>query len=92
MVRNNVEQECYELLNNEEIVAVAKYKLSNGIITFTHTQTMPQYQSQGYASDLAREALDDVRTNKLRVVASCAFIASFINQHPEYQALLQSQR
>ena len=46
------------------------------------------YEGQGAGSQLAREALDDVRRRGLGVVALCPFIAGWIERHPDYADLV----
>ncbi len=67
--------------------AQVHYKLSEGVINFTHTEVPAAERGQGVASQLARGALDNVRARGLRVIATCPYMAAFIKRHPEYQDL-----
>jgi predicted GNAT family acetyltransferase len=65
-------------------VAVVQYRLSPGVITFTHTDVPKALAGRGVGSTLARGALDHVRSRGLNVIAQCEFIAGYLGKHPEY--------
>ena len=69
-------------------VAVANYRLTPGVITFTHTEVPPALAGRGIGSALARGALDSARAQGLKVVARCEFIGRYIAKHPEFGDLL----
>lgn len=78
----------YELRDGDTLAGFTRYHLRGGAIVFTHTQVSEEYEGQGAGSQLAREALDDARSRKLRVVAMCPFIAGWIERHPDYADLV----
>jgi len=82
-VRNNVPHQRFEL-DMDGHTAVANYRLSPGVITFTHTEVPPELSGRGVGSALARGALDMVRVQGLRVTAKCPFISAFLSKHPEF--------
>lgn len=88
MVRNNTELHRFEL-DADGHMAVAYYRLSPGVITFTHTEVPNELSGRGIGSALARGALDIVRAQGLKVVAQCPFISAFMGKHPEFNDLLQ---
>lgn len=59
------------------------------VIDFVHTQVPAGEQGQGVGSALAKAGLDYARQHDLQVVASCPFVAAYLQQHPEYADLLQ---
>ena len=69
-------------------VAMAFYRLSGGVITFTHTEVPQVLSGQGVGTRLARGALEQVKGRGLKVVPQCPFIAAFIQKHPEFSTLL----
>ena len=69
-------------------IAATYYRLAPGVITFTHTEVPEALAGQGIGSKLARGALDAARTQGLKVVATCPFIAAYIARHPDYADLL----
>jgi uncharacterized protein len=88
MVRNNTELHRFEL-DADGHMAVAYYRLSPGVISFTHTEVPNELSGRGIGSALARGALDIVRAQGLKVVAQCPFISAFMGKHPEFNDLLQ---
>ncbi len=66
----------------------ADYRLRASRVVFTHTEVDPAFEGQGVGSELARQALDDVRAKGLQVVPLCPFIKSWIERHPDYQELV----
>jgi uncharacterized protein len=64
------------------------YELSDGVITFTHTEVDDAYEGHGVGSALVRYALDQVRTaGTRRVRPSCPFVRAWLDHHPDYQDL-----
>ena len=88
IVRNNTELHRFEL-DADGHTAVAYYRLSPGVITFTHTEVPTELSGRGIGSALARGALEIVRAEGLKVEAQCPFIGAFIGKHPEFQNLLR---
>jgi predicted GNAT family acetyltransferase len=86
-IRNNEPASRYELWLDGVLASVADYRLVGDRVVFPHTETAPRYRGQGLAARLIEGALDDVRASRRTVVATCWFVAEFIDQHPEYQDL-----
>ena len=87
-IANEPERSRYELRVGDELVGVADYVLRDGVVVFPHTEILPVHRGQGLAAQLIRYALDDVRRSGRPVVASCWFVADFIDEHPEYRDLV----
>ena len=88
-VRNNPAESRYELTVDGHLAA-AYYKLSDGVITFVHTEVPKELGGRGIGSQLVKGALDDVRAkNNLKVVAQCPFVAGYIGKHADYSGLLK---
>jgi predicted GNAT family acetyltransferase len=86
-VRDNPAESRFELEVSGHL-AVAYYKLSPGIITFTHTEVPPALGGQGVGSRLVKGALDQVRARGLKVEAKCPFVSATIGKHKEYGDLI----
>ena len=63
-------------------------QVARDVIDLRSTLVPPHLRHRGLGSSLVRHALDWTRTNKMRVIPSCPFVARFIEQHPEYQDLV----
>lgn len=64
-------------------VAFANYRRAPGIIVITHTETPRKLRGRGIASALVKGALALIRTEGLKVVAGCGFVADYLDKHPE---------
>lgn len=78
----------FELRKGREVAAHAEYNLLTGMMMFTHTEVLPQFEGQGFGSKLARFALDEARKRGLNAVPVCPFIAGYIRKHAEYRDLV----
>jgi predicted GNAT family acetyltransferase len=80
----------YTLLVDGRPSSFAEYLPSGDGTTmvFHHTVTPTSDRGQGYAAELVRRALDDVRAAGRTVVATCWYVDQFIADHPEYQDLV----
>jgi hypothetical protein len=82
-VRDDREQERYEVWTDGRLAGFAQYRLHGERITFTHTEIDPEYEGGGLGGRLVRDALEDARVRKLAVVPVCPFVAAYIRRHPE---------
>ncbi len=86
-VAHRPEYNRFEIAVGEDI-ALAAYEQAGGQLILTHTEVPPAHQQQGMGSALAEAALAYARQNELQVVPQCAFMAAYIQAHPEHQALV----
>ena len=86
-IRQNTERNRFEM-DVEGGTAIAVYRPSPGVLTFTHTETPPQLRGRGIASEMMRKVLSDVRAQGLKVVPACPFVADYMDAHPEFADLL----
>lgn len=86
---HDVHQRRYTLTADGTTVAYADYRLvaDDAIAVFHHTVTLPDHRGNGFAGELVRRALDDVRTTGRKVEPTCWYVAGFIEDHPEYADL-----
>jgi uncharacterized protein len=87
-VVNNKAHHRYEL-TVEGHLAATYYSISDGVITFIHTEVPPELGGRGVGSTLVQGALDQVRANGMKVIADCPFVKAWIGKHPEYKDLLK---
>lgn len=86
-IRNNTALNRFEL-DADGSTAVSYYKLTPGVITFTHTEVPVALEGRGIGSRLARGALEAARAQGLKVVAKCPFIGAYIAKDPEFRDML----
>jgi uncharacterized protein len=88
-VADRAERHRYELSTGGHVAGHIDYRLRGAdVIDLVHTEVDPAYEGRGIASQLARFALDDARSHRRRVIASCEYIAAWVRKHPEYEDLL----
>lgn len=89
-VTRNDERGRFEAIIDGEVAGFAEFRLSEGRIEFTHTVVEDAFEGKGVGGTLVSQALDQVRTEGLAVVATCKFVRGYIERHPEYADLLAS--
>ncbi len=89
-VTRNDERSRFEATVDGTVAGYAEFKLDQGRVELTHTVVEDAYEGNGVASTLVSGALDHVRAEGLDVVATCEFVRSYIERHPEYADLLAS--
>ncbi|WP_017573884.1 GNAT family N-acetyltransferase [Nocardiopsis halotolerans] len=82
------DQRRYEIRVDGEVAGFAEYILTEGLVTFTHTEIDPAHEGRGLGGALVREALDDVRSRDLDVLPLCPFVKGWIQRHPDYTDLV----
>ena len=86
-IRDNPAQSRFELDAYGE-TAAAYYRLSPGVVTFSHTEVPQALSGRGIGSRLIKGALDEVRARGLKVVPKCPFVNAYIAKHPEFADLV----
>ena len=88
LVVHNPDQSRYEIHVDGAVAGFTQYRSTPGVVDFVHTEIDDAYEGQGLGGQLARGALDDVRANGQKVIATCPFIKGWIAKHEDYQDLL----
>jgi predicted GNAT family acetyltransferase len=86
-VRNNTEKKRFEMELDGGALAVLDYRLSDGMMTLTHTGVPPEHEGRGHGARLVQGALDQIRAQGLKIVVRCRFVDAFIDRHKEYADL-----
>jgi predicted GNAT family acetyltransferase len=86
-VRDNRALSRFELDANG-VTAFANYRLGDGVIALSHTETPIEARGLGIASKLVAGALDIIRARGLKVIPACAFVRAYMAKHPEASDLL----
>ena len=89
-VQHNSDSRTYDAIVGGQVVGTVVYESKGSMVVISHTVVEPDYRRQGIASELVREALDDIRERRMTVSNYCGFIASFIEAHPEYGDLIDA--
>jgi predicted GNAT family acetyltransferase len=85
-VIDNKAEQRYELAVDGH-TAASYYEITDGVVTFIHTEVPPELGGKGIGSKLIAGALDLARADGLKVIAQCPFVKGFLEKHPEYQDL-----
>jgi predicted GNAT family acetyltransferase len=78
----------YEIRVDGKRAGLVTYQRAPGEITFVHTEIDDAYEGHGLGSRLAAAVLDQARADGLIVRPVCPFIREYIDEHPEYRALV----
>jgi predicted GNAT family acetyltransferase len=89
-VADNPERSRYEIRVDGVVAGFAAYVRHPDHRNFTHTEIGSEYGGQGLGGRLVAGALADVRATGGRIVASCPFVKSYLDKHPEYNDLVAS--
>jgi uncharacterized protein len=82
-VVDNPGQQRYEVRVDGQLAGFAQYRLNDDQITMFHTEVDPAYEGHGVGSELAKDALADVRERGLELIPLCPFIADYVRRHPD---------
>ena len=69
-----------------DMLAVAEYVRGVDELVLTRTFVPPALRGRGLAETLVRAALDFARTERLRVIPACSYVAAFVERHPDLVA------
>ncbi|GAB07162.1 N-acetyltransferase [Gordonia amarae] len=53
-------------------------------VVLTHTVVFERFSGHGYAGQLVKAVLDDIRPSGNKVVPVCSYVESYVGKHPEY--------
>ena len=91
-IRDNPDEERYELWLGESLAGTIDYSMEAGRIVLIHTEVDPSFEGKGLGSKLVRSALEDIRARGLKMVPLCQFVRSYLRRHPEYEDLREPLR
>ena len=78
----------YHLLVDGAEAGELDYRMDGDVRVFVHTGVRDAYEGHGLAGQLAQHVLDDARANGIKIGATCPYVRSYLEKHPEYQDLL----
>jgi predicted GNAT family acetyltransferase len=65
-----------------------QYRMRGDAFDLLHTEVQPQFEGRGLAGQLARFAVDQARSAGRKVIPSCAYVAAWLERHPQDQDLV----
>lgn len=63
------------------------YRLAGNVMTITHTGVPVPVEGRGIASALTQAAMEAARAQGWKVVPACAYAATWMRRHPEFDDL-----
>jgi len=69
-------------------IAFVTYRRGDAVIALNHAEVPRELEGRGIGSKLVRATLDQVRSEGLKVIPRCSFVAAFISRNAEYQDML----
>lgn len=94
-VRRNDEASRYEAFLGTDLIGFADFHATGSVpdseiaIVLPHVEIDTRHEGRGYASQLTKATLDDLRARGLsQVVPHCPYVRAWIARHPEYQDLV----
>lgn len=91
VVRDNTAEHRYEARIGDQIAELVYSRHGNEIV-LVHTGVPRELEGRGIAGRLAQFALEDARAKRLRVVARCPYVVTYLERHPEYADIVDSPR
>jgi predicted GNAT family acetyltransferase len=82
-VRDNPDEQRYELVVDDDVVGEIDYLLRPDAVVLMHTEVSPELEGKGLGAQLVAGALEDIRARGLRLVPLCPFVAAYLRRHPE---------
>ena len=64
------------------------YRMDGDVRVFVHTGVRDEFEGQGLAGKLAKHVLDEARAEGIKIGATCPYVRSYLERHPEEQDLL----
>lgn len=87
-VRRNDELDRYELRVGGELAGIADFVQEGGAVALTHTVVEPRFRHQGWSSQLAQYAVEDIAGQGRRIKPYCSYMARYLEKHPAYSHLV----
>ncbi|CAN5465084.1 GNAT family N-acetyltransferase [soil metagenome] len=87
-VNNNAASSRFEIAKDGEVAGYLDYRTHGNTVDLTHAHTDPAMRGQGLAGLLVQGALDVIRVEKMSVIPTCPYVATWIEDHSDYQDLL----
>lgn len=87
-VSDNPQLHRYEIRVGGQLAGHLDYRERAGAIDFVHTEVGRAFEGRGLAAKLAQHALEGARAKGRKVIASCEYVAKYVQRNPHYGELL----
>jgi uncharacterized protein len=77
-----------EIVDGGATAFLSYRRMKGDTIEYLHSETPPELQGRGYASALAKFALERDKAAGRKVIPTCPFVKTYIERHPEYASLV----
>ena len=81
----------WEVRVDGTLAGFTEYFVKDDRFVFVHTEIGEDFEGHGAGSALARGALDEVRSMGALLVPLCPFIHGWIERHPDYEDLVDTE-
>jgi len=88
-VRENTQQQRFELPLADGSFAAAYYRIEDGRVALIHTEVPAEFSGQGVASQLAAGTFELLRESGRKAILKCPFMARYFAKHPEYADVVE---
>jgi predicted GNAT family acetyltransferase len=75
-------------IHDGDAIAFLSYRMKGDAIEYLHSETPPALQGKGYASAIAKFALEHDKAIGRKVIPTCPFVKTYIQRHPDYASLV----
>jgi predicted GNAT family acetyltransferase len=82
-ILKNEELNRFEIYSDGERAGFADFKVSNQMISYTHTEIDPKFGGKGLGSKLIKEAFNEALEQNLEVAPYCSFVSAYIKKNSE---------
>lgn len=86
LITHIADQQRFETVIDGQ-TAHARYTLQGNQLIFTHTWVPPALGGRGIGAALVKHVLDYAMQHGHRVNPQCSFVKTYIDRHPDYQAI-----
>ncbi len=86
-IKENKEKKRFEA-EVENKLALIEYIRAEDKMYLTHTEVPSELEGKGIASSMAKQVLQQIKDENLKLVPLCPFVASYVKRHPEWKEIL----
>lgn len=88
LITHNIDNNRFETLLENGQLAYLDYNEMDDGLNFAHTYVPKNFEGRGLAAAIVKFALEYARQNKLLIIPSCPYVATYIERHSEFKDLV----